>query len=180
MEISPKELNDKLQNQNALLLDVRTPAEFMTCHVKGAINVPLDSLEKSEIERLCQGKTEVLTICQSGKRGATAQGKLSSWGIQNVSNVSGGTLACKSSGLAVNEGDIKVISLDRQVRIAAGSFVLLGLILAQIFSASWLCLSAFVGAGLIFSGVTDTCGMGVILAKMPWNRNVSCNTRCNL
>jgi hypothetical protein len=78
-------------------------------------------------------------------------------------------LACQTVGLPLAQGK-KAISLERQVRIAAGSLVLLGLVLGWLVHPYFLGLSAFVGAGLFFAGVTDTCGMGMLLARMPWNQ----------
>ena len=84
-------------------------------------------------------------------------------------NVEGGTLAWDQAGLPVSRGR-KVISLERQVRIAAGLLVLTGAVLALTVHPWWAGLSAFVGAGLMFAGITDTCGMALMLARMPWNQ----------
>ena len=81
----------------------------------------------------------------------------------------GGTLACEAANLPVVRGQ-KAISLERQVRIAAGSLVLIGAILGFWVDPYWIALAAFVGAGLIFAGITDTCGMAMLLARMPWNQ----------
>jgi hypothetical protein len=86
-----------------------------------------------------------------------------------VVNVEGGTQACESSGVPVVRGK-KAISLERQVRIAAGSLVLTGVTLGWLVHPGFFGLSAFVGAGLVFAGITDTCGMGMLLARMPWNQ----------
>jgi hypothetical protein len=86
-----------------------------------------------------------------------------------VVNVEGGTQAWDEAGLPVVRGQ-KAISLERQVRIAAGSLVLLGALLGYFAHPYWIALSAFVGAGLVFAGITDTCGMGMLLARMPWNQ----------
>jgi hypothetical protein len=86
-----------------------------------------------------------------------------------VINIEGGTNACIVAGLPVVRGK-KAISLERQVRIAAGLLVLLGVILGWLVHPAFFGLAAFVGAGLVFAGVTDTCGMGMILARMPWNQ----------
>ncbi|HBJ38564.1 MAG TPA: sulfurtransferase, partial [Planctomycetaceae bacterium] len=90
-------------------------------------------------------------------------------GIENVVNVEGGTSAWDAAGLPVSRGK-KAISLDRQVRIAAGSLVFAGAALGYFVHPYFIGLSAFVGAGLVFAGITDTCGMGMMIAKMPWNR----------
>ncbi len=109
------------------------------------------------------------SICRSGSRGRQACEKFRAAGFANVVNVEGGTLAWEQAGLPVVRGK-KAISLERQVRIAAGSLVVLGTALGAFVHPAFLGLSAFVGAGLVFAGITDTCGMGMMLARMPWNR----------
>jgi rhodanese-related sulfurtransferase len=179
MEIKVNELKEKLNN-NILLLDVRTAAEFQGCHVKGAVNLPLDALSKEKVQSLAAGKDQIITICQGGKRGSVACSKLAEMGFAGVVNVIGGTNECKTSGFALVESDRKVISLERQVRIAAGALVLLGVILANCCGPNWIYLSAFVGAGLMFAGITDTCGMAMFLAKMPWNKGSKNKGACCL
>ncbi len=108
-------------------------------------------------------------ICRSGSRGRQACEKILTAGFTKVVNVEGGTLACFEAMLPVVRGK-KAISLERQVRIAAGSLVLLGVLLGWLVHPALYGLSAFIGAGLVFAGITDTCGMGMILARMPWNQ----------
>ena len=98
-------------------------------------------------------------------------------GVENLFSVEGGTLAWEKAGLPVVRGR-EVISLERQVRIAAGLLVVLGVMLGWLVHPGFLALSAFVGAGLVFAGLTDTCGMGLMLAKMPWNRFEECDSSC--
>jgi rhodanese-related sulfurtransferase len=150
------------------LIDVRTPAEFQEAHVDFARNVPLDQLQP---EALTPGeKGEALyVICRSGNRGKQACQQLEAVGL-DVVNVEGGTLAWEAAGLPVVRGSRKVISLERQVRIAAGFLVLVGAVLAIVVHPYFAGLSAFIGAGLMFSGITDTCGMAMMLALMPWNQ----------
>lgn len=93
-------------------------------------------------------------------------------------SVEGGTLAWEGAGLPVVRGR-RVISLERQVRIAAGALVVAGVLLGWLVHPAFLGLSAFVGAGLVFAGVTDTCGMGLLLARMPWNRIEKCGPSCS-
>ena len=96
--------------------------------------------------------------------------KLEDAGFEKVTNVEGGTSAWQSAGLPVIEGKRRM-SLERQVRIAAGSLVVIGAAIGQFVHPAGFGLSAFIGAGLVFAGVTDTCGMGMMIAKMPWNRS---------
>ncbi len=90
-------------------------------------------------------------------------------GLSDVINIEGGTSAWEQAGLPVVRGK-KAMSLERQVRIAAGSLILVGVILSFVVHPYLIGISAFVGAGLVFAGITDTCGMGMMLAKMPWNQ----------
>lgn len=169
--ISPQQLSQAVQSGRKVeLIDVRTPVEFREVHVEFARNVPLDQLDAAKIVTGRNGATEPLyVICRSGNRAQQACEKLIAAGHGSVVNVEGGTQAWDQAGLPVVRGQ-KAISLERQVRIAAGSLVLVGALLGYFAHPYWIGLSAFVGAGLVFAGITDTCGMGLLLARMPWNR----------
>ncbi len=104
-----------------------------------------------------------------GKQSQKACEKAQKLGLPNVVNVEGGTEVCIAAGLPVQRGK-KAVSLERQVSISAGGLVLVGAVLAVVVHPYWAVLSALIGAGLIYSGVTATCGMGMLLTKMPWNR----------
>jgi rhodanese-related sulfurtransferase len=169
LEITPQELAERLQRGTAELIDVRTPVEFRAVHLAHARNVPLDRLDPAAITKARRPGEPLYVVCQSGTRGRQACEKLVAAGLTDVWNVAGGTVACQQAGLPVVYGR-KAVSLERQVRIAAGSLVLLGLVLGWLVHPAFVALSAFVGAGLVFAGITDTCGMGLLLARMPWNR----------
>jgi len=167
--ITAEDLGARLRGGESIeLIDVRTPVEFREIHVEGARNVPLDRFDPGQIAQQ-SGQKPVYLICKSGSRSQQAQKQLVQAGVAHSFSVEGGTSACERAGLPVVRGQ-KAMSLERQVRIAAGSIVLAGVILAWLVHPYFIGLSAFVGAGLVFSGLTDTCGMGVILMKMPWNR----------
>ncbi len=169
--ITPHEFAGLCKDRNIDLIDVRTPLEFQEIHVPQARNIPLDRLDPCAVMQARNGSPDepLYLICRSGSRGRQACEKFLAAGHTNVVNVEGGTLACAEAGLPVVRGK-KVISLERQVRIAAGSLVLLGVLLGWLVHPVLLGLSVFVGAGLVFAGVTDTCGMGILLARMPWNQ----------
>ena len=152
------------------MIDVRTPVEFQEVHIEIARNVPLDRLDPAALMQARDGSTNepLYILCRSGSRGQQACEKFFKAGFSNVVNVEGGTMACVEAGLPIVRGK-KTISLERQVRIGAGSLVLLCAGLSFVHPA-FIGLSAFVGAGLVFAGITDTCGMGMILARMPWNQ----------
>lgn len=161
------------------LIDVRSPVEFREVHVELARNVPLDQLDPMALMQVRNGSANepLYVICRSGGRGQQACEKFLKAGFSNVVNIEGGTTACVEAGLPVVRGK-KAISLERQVRMAAGSLVLLGAVLGWFVHPAFIGLSAFVGAGLIFAGVTDTCGMGMVLARMPWNQCSSSTKSC--
>jgi len=115
------------------------------------------------------GQEPIYFICKSGSRAAKACEKMQAAGVGNALSIDGGTEAWERAGLPVVRGKA-AMSLERQVRIAAGSLVLIGLALGWFVHPYLYGLSAFVGAGLVFAGVTDWCGMGMLLARMPWNR----------
>ena len=170
--ISPVELAELLKSDSHVdIIDVRTPVEFRAAHLRNANNVPLDQLDPSAVMQSRNGSQAkpLYVICQSGSRGRTACQRFQQAGFSNVINVEGGTTACEKSGLPVELGR-QAISLERQVRIVAGFLVLIGAVLAWQVHLAFVGLSAFVGAGLMFAGITDTCGMAMMLAKMPWNR----------
>lgn len=171
--ISPKKLNERKAAGEALvLIDVRTPAEFGEVHVPFAVNVPLDRITPESVREAANG-APVYVICRSGQRAKNACEQLARGGVDNLTLVEGGTQGWVDAGLEAVRGK-KAISLERQVRIAAGALVVLGSALAWFVHPAWLALPAFVGAGLVFAGVTDTCGMAMLLAKMPWNQTGSC------
>jgi rhodanese-related sulfurtransferase len=171
MTISPREF-ESIRKQHAALdvIDVRTPAEYRAVHVTGARLHSLDALDASAVKSQrpyeAQGPTYVL--CKSGGRAKKAAEQLALAGVECVI-VEGGTDACVSAGLPVDRGN-SVMSLERQVRIAAGSLVAIGTLLGVTVSPWFLIVPGFVGCGLVFAGVTDWCGMGMLIAKCPWNR----------
>jgi rhodanese-related sulfurtransferase len=178
--ISPQGLAELCRgNERIDLIDVRTPVEYREVHVAVAQNVPLDQLDPAAVMQARTGsKGEPLyVLCRSGSRGRQACERFLAAGFTNVVNVEGGTLACVESGLPVVRGK-KAISLERQVRIAAGLLVLLGALLGWLVHPALVGLSAFVGAGLVFAGITDTCGMGLLLARMPWNHVKDAPEKC--
>jgi rhodanese-related sulfurtransferase len=160
------------QPKDIFIIDVRTAAEYQSGHIPNAFNMPLGDTTPEMILQNANGK-DIAVVCQSGGRSAKCCSALLAHGAPNIKlyNVQGGTQAWRAAGLPISGGDRKVLSLERQVRIAAGILVLLGVLLGGTVHAGFIFLSAFVGAGLIFAGITDWCGMAMLLAKMPWNRN---------
>jgi len=168
--ISPRQLYDAVQAGNSVeLIDVRMPVEFREAHVSFARNVPFERLDAAQLAASPRGTGPLYFICRAGKRAQQACEKMAAAGYSQVVNVEGGTLAWEQAGLPIVRGQ-KAMSLERQVRIAAGSLVLVGSLLGIFVSPYFLGLAIFVGAGLVYAGITDSCGMGFLLARMPWNQ----------
>jgi rhodanese-related sulfurtransferase len=169
--ITPRQLAALHRSSKSVdLIDVRTPAEYREVHIDFARSVPLDRLDPKAItaERNGHASQPLYLICRTGSRGKQACERLAEAGL-NVVNIEGGTLAWDAAGLPVVRGQ-KTISLERQVRIAIGLVVLASAALAVLVHPYWIGLAAFMGVGLIFSGVTDFCGLALILARLPWNQ----------
>ncbi|MBC9251066.1 hypothetical protein A9179_12345 [Pseudomonas alcaligenes] len=162
------------QGEAQFIIDVRSPAEFRALHVAGARNVPLDRLEPRQLVEQLRGQglhsgAQLYLLCQRGQRAQQAAEQLKAL-LPGMQVVEGGTEACVACGMAVDQNASGVISLQRQVQISAGSLVLLGTLLGTWLHPAWYGLAAFVGAGLTFAGLSNTCGMALLLARMPWNR----------
>lgn len=154
---------------HTLFLDVRTPSEYDEAHIHGSVLHPLTDLNIEEIRTLAEGKKDCLLVCRSGNRARQAAQKLAESGLSSVCVLEGGVQAWEAAGLPLRRGTRKVMSLERQVRIAAGSLVAIGTALAAFVNPLCAIIPGFVGCGLVFAGVTDTCAMGMLIARLPWN-----------
>jgi rhodanese-related sulfurtransferase len=150
------------------LLDVRTPVEHREVHIDGCRLEPLDALDAGVMARELSGRKAVI-VCRSGTRAKQAAAMLEAAGVVDCAVLDGGMQAWQAAGLPVVRGQ-KAMSLERQVRVAAGAMVVAGVVLGTWVHPAWYGLSAFVGGGLVFAGLTDWCGMGLLLAKAPWNK----------
>jgi len=165
---------DLMQNgtvrQDFQLIDVRTPAEFGEVHVPGAINVPLADVAShlSELKTKSEDRPIVL-MCRTKNRIKLAYDELNQFGISNCHLLEGGITEWKAAGHPVVQGE-RAISLEGQVRMVAGAMIVLGVILGVTVNPWFLAIPAGVGAGLFHAGYTDSCLMGTILAKLPFNR----------
>ena len=183
--ISPTTLVDlRRKGEKVTLIDVRTPAEFGEVHVDFAHNIPLDRLDTQAVKAIA-GDGPLYFVCKSGTRSQKACEKLLAAGVTDVVSVEGGTAACEAAGVPVIRGK-KAMSLERQVRIAAGALVAIGAALAAFgpeAPVNWQAIGAglagFVGCGLVFAGITDTCGMAMLIARMPWNQACRTATTCS-
>ena len=170
--LSPSEARARAQAGRAVLLDVRTPAEFAAVHAEGAVNVPLDQLSAAAVEKAAGplAGREVAVLCKSGMRAERACAALEGKLPVSHAKVEGGTDAWVAAGLPVQRGVRRVLPVDRQVRLVAGTLVVVGVAAGLQVAPGWFGLSAFVGVGLIVAGAFDYCPLALLLARMPWNR----------
>ncbi len=163
------EINELLDSGGECqVIDVREFSEFNSERIADAQLMPLSNFEK-HAEEIDHSKP-VYLMCRSGNRAKQAAERLVKKGFTDIHVVEGGMTAWSGANLPIVKGESKVWSLERQVRFAAGLFVLAGILLGVFVSPYLYMLSGFVGFGLMFSALTDTCGMGMVLARMPWNK----------
>ncbi|MFI6332794.1 rhodanese-like domain-containing protein [Micromonospora chersina] len=155
------------------LLDVRTPAEFETSHIPGSYNVPLDLLREHREELRNHLDEDVVLVCRSGARATQAGQALAGVGLPNVKVLDGGIMAWQAANAPIKRGAPRW-DLERQVRLVAGSIVLAS-VLGSVFVPQLKWVAGFIGAGLTVAAVTNTCAMGMMLGKLPYNRGASCD-----
>lgn len=158
----------RLLADGAVLIDIRGRDEHVRERIDGSRNQPVDALSAVE-----SGGRKVIFHCKSGNRTATNAAKLASAAQCDAFILHGGIEAWKQAGLPVLCDVRQPIELQRQVQIAAGSLVLLGIVLSYVIAPGLLGVSAFVGAGLLFAGLTGWCGLAKLFALMPWNRRAT-------
>ena len=159
--------------KNVRVVDVRTPGEFETVHIPGAYNVPLDLLREHRDEFLAHLDEDIVLVCRSGQRATQAEETLRIAGLCNVHILEGGMTAWDAQGLPVNRGAQRW-DLERQVRLVAGSLVLTS-VLGSIAVPRLKWLAAGIGGGLTFAALSNTCAMGAVLSKLPYNRGAGCD-----
>ncbi|MFZ4554965.1 MAG: rhodanese-like domain-containing protein [Pseudanabaena sp.] len=167
-EIDAIALKQKLDLQQVILVDVRESGEYATEHIVGSVSIPLSTFDENLIEN--NGDKPLVICCQSGMRSSRASQKLLENGYEHVMQLKGGLSSWKAAGLKTQVNRHVPISLFRQVQIVAGSLVAIGTGLGIVVSPWFLLLSGFVGCGLVFAGVTNTCAMGILLMKLPYNQ----------
>ena len=156
--------------ERPLLLDVRTLGEFRSASIDGALLVPLHQLEAGHFAEEHGIEKPCVTICRSGVRASAAAARLNAAGMTDVRVLEGGMLAWEAAGLPVQRLERRRMPLQQQARIANGLWILLGWALGTWVHPAWFALCAFMGASLVFSGLTGFCGHERILAMLPWNR----------
>src|SRR5947207_4866397 len=167
-EVEVSMLKAWMEGGEAILIDVREPPEFATEHIPGARLLPLSTFDPTRVPQ--EAGKKVVLHCVMGMRSAQAGQKLLDAGYTTVYNFRGGVQAWKEAGYTTVQSQRTSLSLPRQVHIVSGSLVLLGTVLGAVVSPWFLLLSGIVGAGLVYAGVSDTCGVTMLLAQLPYNR----------
>lgn len=174
--VDPIALRELLDSgKNVRVVDVRTPGEFESVHIPGAYNVPLDLLREHRDEFLDHLDENVVLVCRSGQRATQAEETLRAAGLFNVHILEGGMAGWEAKGFAVNRGAERW-DLERQVRLVAGSIVLSS-VLGSIAVPRLKWLAAGIGGGLTFAALTNTCAMGMLLSRLPYNRGAACDSQ---
>ncbi len=174
--IDANTLKNWMDKGEAVLVDVREPAEFSAEHICGAIHLPLGKVCKSALPEASYKK--LVFQCKGGKRGGAACEKLLAEDPSlEIYNLEGGIGAWAQAGHAVKSSDKFFLPLDRQVQLTIGLSVLFGSILGYYLSPIFFILTGFFGAGLTFAGLSGWCGLAVLMAKMPWNQKSQCNSK---
>jgi rhodanese-related sulfurtransferase len=161
-------LQEQLENGEIHLVDVREQMEFAGGRVSGASSIPLGELEERHKE--IDHSKPIYVMCRTGRRSSEAQQKLKALGFTNVVNVVGGIEAWRKEELPVERDEHAPWSIERQVRFTAGLLVFFGVVLSLVVHPYFIAISGFVGFGLAFTATIDWCGMGLLIAKMPWNK----------
>ncbi|MBP7134200.1 rhodanese-like domain-containing protein [Patescibacteria group bacterium] len=161
-------LEAEKSNSTVEFINVCTPDEYKAKHIEGVKSMPLDQLA-ARLSELQEKKT-IYVHCRSGNRSKRAIEELERLGVKaELVNVEGGLMAWETAGLKTASTSSR-IPLTQQVFIVAGSLILLGVVLTYVGGVGFLLLPGFIGAGLVFAGLTGWCGMALLLSKMPWNK----------
>jgi rhodanese-related sulfurtransferase len=166
--LSPRDVAARLQSGRAVLVDIREPDEFAREHLPGAVSAPLSTFEQAHIG--IEPGRDVVFMCRTGARTGAHCDRLAARIDGSAFVLDGGLNGWKAAGMPIALDRKAPLELMRQVQIAAGSLVLLGALLAWLVHPAFVALSGFVGAGLLFAGVSGFCGMARMLAVMPWNQ----------
>ena len=161
-----------IKGDNTIIVDVRTPSEYRSVHIENSKLIPLEKFEsvnfKNEFRDSFSHK-QVYINCATGIRSKKVCQELLNLGLTDIFLIEGGINAWEKAGLPLKRGK-KSISIQRQIQIVVGSAVLLGIGLGLTISPYFYLISAFFGGGLLFAGLSNTCMLAILLAKMPWNR----------
>ncbi len=167
-ELDPKTVHEGLKEKRLTLIDIREVDEYAREHIPGALSIPLSTLETSNID--LAPDAHVVFHCRSGMRTNDHCERLASHVRADASILKGGLNAWKEESLPIQINHSAPLEINRQVQITAGSIILAGVVLGAAVNPLFYALSGFIGAGLVFAGVSGWCGMAHVLSAMPWNR----------
>ncbi len=183
--ISPNELHAlQRQNKDIKIIDVRSPGEYRSGHIKGAKLLTLEELRPESINAQLNGQRrnpeqDIYLTCQSGFRASQAAQRLASAGFNGAKVVEGGTQAWEKAGLPIKRCG-SMISIERQVQITVGSLIVLKVLFGFTVHELFFALAALIGSGLIVAGLTRWYGMAQLIARLPWNRGEGCTDEPNV
>lgn len=170
MTISAEELAQWCElHEDLTIIDVRSRAEFETMHIHGSYNVPLPLLNEHAVDLADRLGHRAVLVCQTGNRATQAQQRLAGIGVQTATVLAGGVPAFEAAGGQVVHGTARW-SIERQVRFTAGLIVLASLLLAEFLWPGARFVACAISAGLVVAALTDSCLMGQVLSRMPWNK----------
>lgn len=169
--LAPADVRARLASGAAVLVDIREADEFARAHIPGALSQPLSGWEAAHLA--VDPDADVVFTCRSGARTQGACSRLAARVAGEAYVLDGGIEAWKRAGLPLSVNRKAPLEIMRQVQIAAGSLVLIGVLLGTVVAPPWYALAGFVGAGLTFAGATGFCGMARLLMLAPWNRRAA-------
>lgn len=168
--INVKETKKLIENDQAVLIDVREPAEYRSEKIEGAENIPLSKISVSDVQKYTQNNKKVILQCNSGNRSAQAGKKIDKHDDKNFYSLEGGIESWKQAGFSTKKSEGGVLPLNRQVQLAISLMILMGLVIYILGSPYGLILPLFAGLGLLNAALTGWCGMAKVLGMMPWNQ----------
>ncbi|MEM9573336.1 MAG: rhodanese family protein [Pseudomonadota bacterium] len=167
-KLTPQVAADRLKSGKAVLVDIREPDEYAREHIPGSISLPVSALDEADL-KLDAGQNAIFH-CKSGMRTDSNCATLAQHVEGDAFMLEGGLDAWRALGLPTAKNSKTPLEINRQVQITAGSLILIGGLLGWFVAPAWFGLSVFVGAGLMFAGISGWCGMATLLQAMPWNR----------
>ena len=167
-KLTPKDTADRVKAGKAVLVDIREPDEYAREHIPGAISLPVSALDRADLT--LEAGQQAIFHCKSGMRTDSNCAALAGHVEGDAFMLEGGLDAGRATGLPTAKDAKAPLEINRQVQITAGGLILLGALLGTFIAPAWFGLSAFVGAGLMFAGISGWCGMASLLQAMPWNR----------
>ncbi len=167
-KMTPQEAHRRFQEGTVRFIDIRSTEEFAQMSIEGSLLAPLPVVRLQNLAMQKGEHTDIVFVCRSGSRVENATSILEGL-FADAYTLDGGLVAWQKAKLPLRKGNAPAIPLERQIFIAAGCMILLG-VLGSLVWPPLFWLAGFVGAGLVFAGASGFCGLGMVLSKMPWNK----------